>query len=208
MAEIDLTQFDGHTAGPWRWEFNGKNRHVGLCGGVPAYDLTVMDFTRWGMGGAQPVFLEPGNLPTLHRLSDRQDWVAPIPSRERHAHWCSTVTHPDARLMAAAPDLLAEVKLQAAEIERLKADLSRERSAHEETRLARNRARLEGIAEARANLMPEIERMQQEECGSKAAYEALSEQKAELDKAMLYLKRNLDYAYDLINKHNLMGAEK
>ena len=45
------------------------------------------------------------------------------------------------------------------EIERLKADLSRERAAHEETRLARNRARLDGIAEARKNLPPEIVRL-------------------------------------------------
>lgn len=41
----------------------------------------------------------------------------------------------------------------------LRADLSCERAAHEETRLARNRARLDGIAEARANLRPEIERL-------------------------------------------------
>ena len=127
MADLDLTKFDGHTPGPWRWEFNAKNRHVGLCGGVPAYDLTVMDFARWGMGGAQPVFLEPGTTPTLHRLSDRADWLAPIAGRKHHAHWCSTVTHPDARLMAAAPALLAEVKRQAAEIERLRAALAKAR---------------------------------------------------------------------------------
>lgn len=122
MADLDLTQFDGHTPGPWRWEFNAKHKNVSICGGLPTYDLTVLDFSRWGMGGAQPVFLEPGNLPTLHRLADRQDWVAPIPGREHHAHWCSTVTHPDARLMAAAPALLAEVKRQAAEIERLRGE--------------------------------------------------------------------------------------
>lgn len=58
---------------------------------------------------------------------------------------------------------------QREEIERLKADLSRERSAHEETRLARNRARLDGIAEARANLQPEIERLK----ADAAAYQLL-----------------------------------
>lgn len=55
--------------------------------------------------------------------------------------------------------MVRTIKRQAVEIERLNAELSRERSAHEETRLARNRARLDGIAEALANLTPEIERL-------------------------------------------------
>ena len=40
-----------HTAGPWRWEFNAEHRSVHLVGGVPQFDLTIMDFTRWGMSG-------------------------------------------------------------------------------------------------------------------------------------------------------------
>ncbi len=42
----------------------------------------------------------------MHRLCDRPDWIAPFPGRAHHASWCSDVTHPDMRLMAAAPDLL------------------------------------------------------------------------------------------------------
>ena len=42
----------------------------------------------------------------MHRLCDRPDWIAPFPGRAHHASWCSDVTHPDMRLIAAAPDLL------------------------------------------------------------------------------------------------------
>jgi hypothetical protein len=103
-----------HTPGPWRWEYNAKHRSVHLVGGKPMYDLTVMDFERWGMHGAVPRFIEPSEssngLMLMHRLCDRQDWIAPFENREHHAHWCAAVTHPDARLMSAAPDLLAALK--------------------------------------------------------------------------------------------------
>jgi hypothetical protein len=97
----------GHTPGPWRWEFNATHKYVQLCGGRPEFDKTVMDFTRWGMGGATPRFTGcDDGFRILHKLSDRKDWIAPITDREHHAHWCATVDHPDARLIAAAPDLL------------------------------------------------------------------------------------------------------
>jgi hypothetical protein len=41
-----------HTPGPWRWEFNAERKSVDLVGGRPMFDLTVMDFARWGMGNA------------------------------------------------------------------------------------------------------------------------------------------------------------
>jgi hypothetical protein len=104
-----------HTPGPWRWEYNAKHRSVHLVGGKPQYDLTVMDFERWGMHGAVPRFIEPSEsmngLMIMHRLSDRQDWIAPFENREHHANWCAAVTHPDARLMAAAPELLEALRL-------------------------------------------------------------------------------------------------
>jgi hypothetical protein len=104
MSEIQ------HTPGPWRWEFNGATKSVQLVGGKPRYDLTIMDFDRWGMGGAVPRFIEPSEsangLMLMHRLCDRKDWIAPFPNRDHHFRWCAAVTHPDARLMAAAPDLL------------------------------------------------------------------------------------------------------
>jgi len=101
-----------HTKGPWRWEFNKKHKNVHLVGGVPKYDLTVMDFERWGMGGAVPRFrdtFETG-MNSMHRLCDKADWVQPFPNRDHHAHWCAAVIHPDARLIAAAPELLEALK--------------------------------------------------------------------------------------------------
>jgi len=105
---------NAHTPGPWRWEYNAKHKSVQLVGGKPQYDLTVMDFERWGMSGAVPRFIEPSEsmngLMIMHRLCDRKDWVEPFPHREHHADWCAAVTHPDARLMAAAPDLLEALR--------------------------------------------------------------------------------------------------
>jgi len=42
----------------------------------------------------------------MDRLCDKPEWIAPEPGREHHKSWHQLVTHPDARLMAAAPELL------------------------------------------------------------------------------------------------------
>jgi len=66
-----------------------------------------MDFVRWGMAGAQPRFMgDVDGFRLLHRVSDRGEWIKPIPGREHHAKWCALVDTPDARLIAAAPELL------------------------------------------------------------------------------------------------------
>lgn len=98
-----------HTPGPWRWEFNAKHKNVQLVGGRPMYDLTVMDFTRWGMSGAVPRVrdLAHDGMNILHRVCDRSDWIAPFPNRSHHADWCAALTHADMVLIAAAPELLA-----------------------------------------------------------------------------------------------------
>ncbi len=97
-----------HTEGPWRWEFNAEHRSVHLVGGKPQFDLTVMDFTRWGMAGAGIRLreLSERGMDLLHKLHERPDWIAPFPGREHHSHWLAAVNHPDMRLIAAAPDLL------------------------------------------------------------------------------------------------------
>ena len=99
---------DKHTPGPWRWEFNAEHKRLHLVGGRPQYDLSIMDFDRWGMGGAVATLRDTSEdgMNIMHRLCDRPDWIAPFPGRAHHASWCSDVTHPDMRLMAAAPDLL------------------------------------------------------------------------------------------------------
>lgn len=101
-----------HTPGPWRWEFNQKHKSVALVGGKPQFDLTVMDFERWGMHGAVPRMRDTaiGGMNIMHKVCDRADWIAPLPGREHHADWCAGLTQPDLRLIAAAPDLLAALK--------------------------------------------------------------------------------------------------
>lgn len=92
-----------HTPGPWRWEFNEKHKTVSIVGGVPKFDLTVMDFERWGMGGAVPRFRDTAHdgMNVMHRLCDRPDWIAPAKGREHHASWFANVIHPDARRIVA-----------------------------------------------------------------------------------------------------------
>jgi hypothetical protein len=95
-----------HTPGPWRWKFNAEHKTVDLVGGR---HLTVMDFARWGMGKAVPRFrdTEVGGMNLMDRLCDKPEWIAPEPGREHHKRWHQLVTHPDARLIEAAPDMLA-----------------------------------------------------------------------------------------------------
>lgn len=98
-----------HTPGPWRWEINRSSKVLHLVGGQPhQYDLTIMDFDRWGMSRAVATLRDTAEdgMNIMHRLCDRPDWIAPFPGRAHHADWCADVTHPDMRLMAAAPDLL------------------------------------------------------------------------------------------------------
>ena len=99
-----------HTPGPWRWEVNLKSKQIQLCGGRPQFDLTVVDFTRWGMGGARPRFLEPSASLGLMLLQDAEKYAVVVPGREHHKEWFQGLKHPDANLIEAAPNLLAALK--------------------------------------------------------------------------------------------------
>ena len=94
-----------HTPGPWRWEVNEKHKTMQLVGGKPTYDLTVMDFERWGMYGAVARMRDTAEdgMNILYRCLD---WAIPAKGREHHASWFKVIDHPDANLIAAAPDLL------------------------------------------------------------------------------------------------------
>lgn len=92
-----------HTPGPWRWELNAKSKNIDLCGHGECgpYDFTVMDFERWGMGGAIPRFRDSNGV-----MVKADQLAKPVEGRLHHAAWFQSIDHPDARLIAAAPELL------------------------------------------------------------------------------------------------------
>jgi hypothetical protein len=97
------------TPGPWRWEVSLKSKSIQLCGGRPRFDLTVMDFVRWGMGGARPRFLKPSEHIGM-LMTDAEEFAVHVEGREHHADWFQSLDHPDAHLIAAAPDLYEAAK--------------------------------------------------------------------------------------------------
>ena len=108
MSEpLDLSRFAGHTPGPWQWQVNLTSQSARIE--TPhSGRLLVMDFVRWGMHRAQPRFAawdgqrgygNEGIMCDLRELAADED----------HNGY-ATLPHPDARLLAAAPALLAEVE--------------------------------------------------------------------------------------------------
>jgi len=83
---------------------NKKGKEVQLCGGRIPFDLVVMDFKRWGMGGATPRLRQ--DVENLNLMSPALDFAEPVPGREHHEGWFMELNHPDAALIAAAPELL------------------------------------------------------------------------------------------------------
>lgn len=82
-----------HTAGPWRWMFRGDE--VTLV--HPGHGhLTVMDFVRRGFNAA-----------TFRLATWKGDERENMGGIMVPAHQLDVANHPDARLIAAAPDLLA-----------------------------------------------------------------------------------------------------
>ena len=99
-----METLDGFTPGPWDWEVSRRSQTVELCGGKGASDLTVMSFARWGLNKAAPVFwFWWGNVSDEPKRAEALG--TPEPGREHHADWFQRINHPDARLIAAAPDM-------------------------------------------------------------------------------------------------------
>ena len=99
-----METLDGFTPGPWDWEVSRRSQTVELCGGKGASDLTVMSFARWGLNKAAPVFwFWLGNVSDEPKRAEALG--TPEPGREHHADWFQRINHPDARLIAAAPDM-------------------------------------------------------------------------------------------------------
>ena len=105
-----------YTAGPWRWELNEESRRIQLCGGEPRFDLTVMDFVRWGMNGAIPRLREDRDRMNIMHRVDR--WGIVAPGREHHADWFKLLDHPDARLIESSPELFERLRALLAAVER------------------------------------------------------------------------------------------
>lgn len=101
-----------HTPGPWRWELNESSKGLHLVGGIPMFDLTIMDFTRWGMHSATVRLRDTAHdgMNIMHKLHERRDWIAPFYGRKHHAEWCANVLHPDMRLIATAPQMLEALR--------------------------------------------------------------------------------------------------
>jgi len=101
-----------HTPGPWRWEFNEKHKSLHLVGGKPKFDLTIIDFERWGMHKATMRLRDTAHdgFNLMYRVHERADWIKPQSGREHHKSWHQLLTHPDAKLIEAAPDLLEALK--------------------------------------------------------------------------------------------------
>ena len=82
------------TAGPWFWNVNLKSRQMQLEAQIAGYE-TVMDFVRWGMGGAQARF-KVETKPGLGLMHKAETMTKAVPGREHHADWYQTIEHPDA----------------------------------------------------------------------------------------------------------------
>jgi hypothetical protein len=103
----------GHTPGPWRWNVNPSSKSVSLDGGRPEFDKTVVDFHRWGMSSAAPRFnsaIVGDEFNIMFAAHEYKGWLIPFAGREHHSNWAMNINHPDARLIAAAPDLLEALR--------------------------------------------------------------------------------------------------
>ena len=95
------------TKGPWRWNLNPRSKTLYLeSRGCGHGSECVMDFVRWGMGGATPRFRTLDDCGLMDRA---QKWARDVPGREHHAPWYQALDHPDANALAecrtAAPTL-------------------------------------------------------------------------------------------------------
>ena len=97
MPEQKIAAPEKHTHGPWYWHIDKKNKEVYLR----SSKMYVMGFCRYAMYGAQPIFLNE-----LRLTQKAENFSAVVPGREHHADWYQTIDHPDARLIAAAPEML------------------------------------------------------------------------------------------------------
>lgn len=88
------------TKGPWQWEINRSNKRVFLS----SRGNEVLRFERWGMHSAAPTFTEIVDGHVLQGVK-AESLAVDITGREHHRDWCQEIDHPDAYLIAAAPEM-------------------------------------------------------------------------------------------------------
>lgn len=103
---------ENHTPGPWAWFGDPKHGSLYLAT-VRNGRRFVMDFARMGMRGAQPRFQEKGVMIGASELCTFEVGEMGIVGMQSarsnpsiYRYDISGIDHPDARLIAAAPDLL------------------------------------------------------------------------------------------------------
>jgi len=107
-----------HTPGPWAWFGNARTNSIYLAT-VHGGRRFVMDFTRWGMRGAQPRFqTERGIMVDAKDLlqfevGDRSVIGVDAAKKDGSVYRLDIrgVASADARLIAAAPDLLEALQM-------------------------------------------------------------------------------------------------
>lgn len=108
----------GPTEGPWKWRINRNYKQISLVG---RNSDIVMDFARWGMGGASPRFAcHKTPLKILDRPVDRPDWIADSPD---HTTAHRKIVQVDAAFMEAADPTTIRALL--ADLDELRAALAK-----------------------------------------------------------------------------------
>lgn len=115
-AELDIIEArcKAATPGPWMWNLCLSSKRIVLEARIRTFEI-IIDFTRWGMGGARPRFRKSLNGDGSHVImADAEEFAEIVPGRKHHSHWYQTINQPDANFIAHArtdvPRLIAALR--------------------------------------------------------------------------------------------------